>query len=71
MTNAEARAIKIIRAQSIEKLIEQFELTETNNDPYIPTVRGWIMDELEARNPDALDEWLESEEDSPRRFFIQ
>lgn len=70
MTKAEARARKIISAQNLEKLIEQFELTETNNDPYIPTVRGWLMDELESRNPDAFDTWLESEEDSPRKFFI-
>jgi len=70
MTKAEARARKIISMQSLDKLIEQFELTETNNDPYIPTVRGWLMDELESRNPDAFDTWLESEEDSPRKFFI-
>lgn len=70
MTKAEARARKIISMQSLDKLIEQFELTETNNDPYIPTVRGWLMDELESRDPDAFDTWLESEEDSPRKFFI-
>ena len=70
MTKAEARARKIISMQTMDKLIEQFELTETNNDPYIPTVRGWLMDELKSRNPDAFDTWLESEEDSPRKFFI-
>lgn len=70
MTKAEARARKIISIQTLDKLIEQFELTETNNDPYIPTVRGWLMDELGSRDPDAFDTWLESEEDSPRKFFI-
>lgn len=70
MTAQEQRARQIIKGQSTAALIEEFELTETQNDPYIPTVRGWLMDELEARNPEAFDNWMDSEEDSPRTFFM-
>lgn len=69
MTNAEARARKMIAGLSTKTIVEQFELTETMNEPHIPTVRGWYMDELEKRNPEAFDKWMDSEEDSPRKFF--
>lgn len=57
ITNNKATAI--IKNMSTTKLIEVFIETGSNNDSHIPTVRGWIMDELEARNPEAFDAWLE------------
>ena len=30
---------------------------------------GWLMDELEQRDPKAFAAWIESAEDSPRSFF--
>ena len=45
---------------STAKLVELFALT--NSMPMTaetPTVRGWIMDALEARNPEAFDKWLD------------
>lgn len=32
-------------------------------------VRGWIMDELESRNPNAFWAWIDSNNESPRAFF--
>lgn len=51
------------------QVIEAFELTEANQDPEIPTVRGVLMDELEKRDPAAFEQWLESVQASPRQFF--
>lgn len=64
------KAQAIIKNLTTEEIVKQFEMTETMNDPHIPTVRGWYMDELESRNPEAFDNWMESEEDSPRKFYI-
>ena len=69
MSKAESKARALIAAQSTAKLIEQFELTELVNDSSVYTVRGWLMDELESRNPSAFDRWIDSTEDSPRAFF--
>lgn len=50
-----------IKNSSTAKLIDLFTLADSWEDENIPTVRGWIMDELEARDPEAFDAWLEDE----------
>lgn len=55
---ATEKAKAMIAARSTKSLIEDFILTGTTDDVNIPTVRGWIMDELEARNPDAFAAWI-------------
>lgn len=58
--NAEKNARAMLSRLSIEQLIKEFDMTED-----IPVslelsmVRGWIMDELEKRNPEAFDKWLD------------
>ena len=69
MARYEDAAKRILEAQSTARLIEQFELTEVSNEPHIPTVRGWIMDELKRRDAEAFDKWIDSDEDSPKEFF--
>ena len=69
MKAAEAKAVRIVAGRSTEQLVTMFEMTETMDGENIPTVRGWIMDELEHRDPEAFDKWLDSMEDSPRRFY--
>lgn len=59
-----------IAAHKTEMLIEIMELTLTDQRPEVPTVRGWVMDELERRDPEAFAEWLDSEDGSPRNFFL-
>lgn len=77
-TTAELKARALLARMSTERLVEQFELTETVNDPNIPTVRGWIMDELRSRDKAAFDAWTDSDdiflddpiESGPRKWFI-
>ncbi len=53
--------MEALKTKTTNELIELFILTGKMIDKYIPTVRGWIMDELELRNPAAFDEWLDKE----------
>lgn len=39
--------LESIKRMKLKKLVELFELTESMNDKYIPTVRGWLMDAIE------------------------
>ena len=65
-----ARAIIAIRKTS--DLIADFELTNSlDNSPQLFTVRGWIMDELERRDHKAYSAWVESDDDSPRKYFLK
>jgi hypothetical protein len=68
--NSEAKARAAVAKRTTYELIADFE--ETNNKPideYLPIVRGWLMDELEKRDRAAFDNWLESNEASPRKFY--
>lgn len=60
MTGAERKARALLKSMSTECLLQQWELTTENNEPEIFTVRGWIMDEIEERHPEAFNAWLES-----------
>lgn len=60
---AEQKAIKLIASRTTEQLIQTWELTSIANDENIPTVRGWIMNELEKRDPEGYNAWLESDAD--------
>lgn len=71
MTGAEIKARAMVANRTTNQLIADFELTEKMTmTAETPVVRGWIMDELEKRNPDAFDAWVDSWEDSPRKFFL-
>lgn len=68
---ATAKARQLTRSRSLEQLITDFELTnELAITEDVATVRGWLLDELQDRNKEAFDEWLNSWEDSPRQFFL-
>lgn len=73
MTTAQIQMNEMVASLTTAKLCEAFELTNDNNDAAIPTVRGVIMDELEARNPEAFLTWMECEIaadiDKPSKFF--
>ncbi len=73
MTNAEKKARELIAKLSTENLLSQWELTTNCNDVNIPTVRGWLMDELEKRNPEAFNEWLDknAEDEALREYMIR
>lgn len=40
-------------------LVNAFVMTDDQHGEEIPTVRGWIMDELEKRNPEAFEAWMD------------
>jgi len=58
-----------LKTLSTGQLCEAFAETNKREGPEIPTLRGAIMDELEARDAVAFDNWLEANNDSPALFF--
>lgn len=70
MKATEQKAKNLLASRTTAQLIDCFELTEMMKPSMeVATTRGWIMDELESRNPKAFDAWMDSEEDSPRKFY--
>jgi hypothetical protein len=58
--NAEKNARAMLSRLSIEQLIKEFDMTEDIPISLeLSMVRGWIMDELEKRNSEAFDKWLD------------
>ena len=72
MKTPELMARETQKNSSPEKLIEMWELTDKMNCPQDPTVRGWLIDEIERRNPDGFDAWLDqdSPEDQDLRRYV-
>ena len=67
----------IIANRSTAQLCEMFEATNNTDREKIleqAMVRGWIMDELEKRDAEAFERWIDCEDlelvDLPSRFFI-
>lgn len=63
---------EILSNATLGELLDEWELTSNINDPEIPTVRGWLMDELESRNPEAFNAWIDQDEpyDEDLRKFM-
>lgn len=71
MTPAE-KAAQMLRMRSTSNLVQEFIMTGWMNDPHIPTVRGWYMDELKRRDPEAYNAWLDDDrctDESLREYF--
>lgn len=67
---AEETAKKMIQGLSNTELFDHWELTSKINDENIPTVRGWLMDEIKVRFPEAFDRWLDTDaEDETLRTY--
>lgn len=64
--------LKELKNMKTERLLDLWELTTEIQDPYISTVRSWLMDELEGRNPEGFECWLDSSEcaDDKLRNYI-
>ncbi len=71
MTALETATAKVA-AQSTKELCAMFELLQ-NVTPEVAMARGWIMDELEKRNPEAFEMWIDCEDvalmEKPAHFF--
>jgi hypothetical protein len=51
---------KDLKTMSLCQLLDIWEATSTaERNPNLSTVRGWIMDEIERRNPEAFNHWLD------------
>lgn len=72
MTKQEQEAREMLSNATLGDLLDEWELTSNINDPEIATVRGWLMDELESRNPEAFNKWLDQDapEDSQLREYM-
>lgn len=71
MTAAAAR--QLLESRTTASLCEMYEAMNNDRTENAPMVRGWIMDTLEARDPEAFDRWIDSDDlelsDCPSRFF--
>lgn len=62
MIPAEKRARDLISNLTLDQLLDEWELTINIRTSECAMVRGWLMDELESRNPEAFDKWLDQDE---------
>ena len=53
----------------IDQLVLSGEMIDAGTDPEMYTVRGWILDELERRDPEAMDAFLESDDFSDEALY--
>lgn len=69
----EQQAREKVAGRTLEQLIGDFEYTEeVRRSNALFTVRGWILDELERRDGEAFERWLdEGYSESPRKFFLK
>lgn len=62
MTAAEIKARNMIKEKSTEQLLDLWMMIRDTVSVDAAMVRGWLMDELEARNPEGFDRWLDTDE---------
>lgn len=59
-----------IKNATTEKLFELWEVTENaDNSREMAIVRGWLMDEMEARDPEGFDNWINSSDSLPNTYI--
>ena len=68
---ANALAAQKLNELSVTQLIKYFEVLDVSPDPNVPTVRGWILEELNRRNPVAFEAFVDSCDDSPRAYYLK
>ena len=63
-----------VKELSLERLVDIWEMTSDLRNTEAPIVRGWLMDELERRNPEGFNAWLDldtPEDKDLRRYIFQ
>ena len=71
MLPQEKAAREILANSTLGDLLDEWELTSSVNSPEVYTIRGWLMDEFERRNPEAFNEWLDGDaEDHTLRDYM-
>lgn len=73
MKKYEETAREKIHSLTTEELMNCWEMTTDIQAEYISTVRGWLMDEIESRDSEGFNNWLESENcsDEELRDYIR
>lgn len=66
---AATRLQSLTTRQLIEQIILSGKMIDAGTDPEMYTVRGWLMDELERRDPAAMDAFLDSEDWDDEALF--
>jgi hypothetical protein len=67
----EAAARQTLSNMTIPKLLELWAETEKHPKSIeVATVRGWLMDTLEAKNHAAFDAWMDAETNDPTSYFV-
>ena len=66
------KAMELLRTRTLEELVADFEATTNNNDKNIYTVRGWLMDAIQERNPEGFDKFLDCDncEDDQLKLYV-
>lgn len=61
-----------LKELALDQLLSIWEETEHLDAPEVPTLRGWLMDEIERRNPEAFNAWLDQDapEDNQLRQYM-
>jgi len=67
------KAKSVFNQMTTQQIVEAFEQTNGQRGIEVAEVRGWLMDELNRRDPQAFEAWIDLcvSEDSPRKFFIK
>lgn len=58
----ENKARELMANQTLADLLDEWELTSKMEGEEVPTLRGWLMNEIESRNPEAFNAWLDQDE---------
>lgn len=53
--------MEMFKTMSTTQLISLFIDCGKRTEKEMPTLRGWLMDELESRNAEAFENWLDLE----------
>lgn len=61
-----------LKELTLDQLLSVWEETERLTTPEVPTLRGWLMNEIERRYPEAFNAWLDQDapEDNQLRQYI-
>lgn len=68
----ESIAKQNLEDRTLEQLVDMWEETTIIDEDGVFAVRGWLMDEIEKRNPKGFNEWLDLEdpEDKELRKYV-
>ncbi len=64
------KARRMLEGRSMLQLLNDWDTLDAmpiNED--VAIARGWLMDELERRNANAFDAWIDDYDASPRKYF--